>query len=995
MVKHLLGILLLLLACNMSAAEVLHDISTGSLHIAGNSTENYIVTGSTTENYIDVDAGYTGTITFRKLSIVIASGAQSPVTFHGVDNASNLSPVSNVDIVLEGKNYLEYAGFDGAAVMQVDQGTQINIRAITTWNNYSGTLEARQKQDNGGAAIGARNHLKSVAGAEAVDTVNVQVVGDCTDTKVTAAGGNIVISSGVVTVCGSHGAGIGGGMGTFYDGIIVIYGGVVNASTIYDSAGIGSGCPTGEGVINCCTANSAVVILPPARVSAQGKGASAMGGAGIQSFTKLGVAGVKHILYFGDPYQPKITVRTEDYAPNAAIYADLSEYEVSELVSQVVSIERLNMQKVRFGATDSDGLYTFRGLLSTPTTFSTDANSTGMGTYGMPYTPKEVVLTAAGEVVLEILKMNLSLEPWVSIPLEEGYSATKARENAFCIKLRYNPLSPMTNVRFGLAKGIATDFKEIIFLASDSATTISTPTTFTHGDVYYIKIPLKQHKLIGLYRDSLQIAGTWENTTTDFSVPISQLVIKRVHADICDGDSVVLRDTVCKTTGEYLRPYQSVDGNDSIILLDLRVHSTYAFYDTLKLCQDDLPYTWRDKVLEETMKSGDYVYQHQNAQGCDSTVYLNLRVIPSGITQESRTICATDLPLTWRDTTFAVGTKSGLYVLDRSHDPQCPLRYELSLTVNPAVVNHLYDEVPMDSVYEKYNFHYTAPRTLDSVVLQQDLQTIHGCDSTVILHLKILRPPFLTRLQPLPIISSEQDSFQVAYKYSFLLYHPDSIVVVFDEKARKAGFVNTATYADVGSVTIPLPKRVVPDIYQCEVQFVKGRYRDVHPLEFMVRYPASVLEQHWNDVLALRDATGNGGFRFEEYQWYKNDSPLAGETQSYLYVGPEETLDFEGKYSVLIRRVGEENKIFTCSFTPTVHHESQSYPTLVETDESMQMPIRAKAQVAVYNLAGICISRRTLTADNNQLLAPSVSGSYLVRIVFENNDVVTYKMIVR
>ena len=244
------------------AATIPWNIATASLTVSGTSTDDYIITGTTTTNFVVVNAGYQGIITLSDVNISL-SGTDSPIDIKGQNNRSNLTPVSNVGIILEGNNILRYAGIGGCA-FQVEQGAQINISAIDPSDNASGKLEATVTTPNGGAGIGALSRSGSTNEA----TATVTIIGGCTS-QVTA-GGNIVISSGTVTARGGHGAGIGGGYQSYYDGMIVIYGGVVNASTIVHAAGIGSGCPNGTGVTPCYTPNSAIIVLPPAQITATG-----------------------------------------------------------------------------------------------------------------------------------------------------------------------------------------------------------------------------------------------------------------------------------------------------------------------------------------------------------------------------------------------------------------------------------------------------------------------------------------------------------------------------------------------------------------------------------------------------------------------------------------------------------------------------------------------------------------------------------------------------
>ena len=143
--------------------------------------------------------------------------------------------------------------------------------------------------------------------------------------------------------------------------MIVIYGGIVNATTIRHSAGIGSGCPTGIGLVTEYAPNSAIVAIPPAVVSAQGAG----GSDGQTVLPELGLAGTKVRVYIGDPAKPDIKVYTEDYLPDANVYVDLSQDpDIKSVVTATVNASLLDINQVLFGSTDASGKSTSSGIVS-------------------------------------------------------------------------------------------------------------------------------------------------------------------------------------------------------------------------------------------------------------------------------------------------------------------------------------------------------------------------------------------------------------------------------------------------------------------------------------------------------------------------------------------------------------------------------------------------------------------------------------------------------
>ena len=720
---HKLFVLFLLLTAGMglnAQTTITHNIGTGNLIIAGNSTDNYIITGTTTTNYVRVETGYHGVITLRNLNITLAAGNISPIAVKGQNNCSNLTPVSNVDIILEGNNVLSYLGSQGCAAFQVEQGTQINISENPCTR---GTLTATVSTNNAnnGAGIGALNRLFNTNEV----TAPAVVIGNCPPTysPVVTAGGNIVISSGTITARGGHGAGIGGGFRSYYDGMIVIYGGIVHTSTYYHGAGIGSGCPNGWGVQDTCyTPNSTIIALPPAQISAIGADGS------YTPRTNLGLAGTNYIIYIGDTAKPLVTVRTDDFEPYADIYVDLSQNpNIAGVFNAIIPQNRLDITKVKFGQTNASGLFQFHGTFNNNTTFFTDAISSQPSTLGRPYSPETVQLSSGGTVVLKRMLMNISLFPFPSIPLVEGYAAPQAFANACRLKITYNDAVPMTNIVFDIAGGAASDFSatDIKFYASDSTTLISPPTTLSRGNTIYAVIPLKTGKLTGYYTDIFRFIGNWNGSSTGY---IRQTVGQYVyHIDttknICLGDSVLFNGKYYKETGFYYDTLQTGLGCDSIIAFHLVVHfPETSIYDTICLGDSIL---FGGKYYNQT---GIYTDSLKMVWGCDSIVNLHLLVSFSD-TNLYDTICSSDSVL--------FGGKyynqTGIYVDTFQMAFGCDSIATLNLLVNVSNDKIIYDTICVSNLpYQLYGFNVS-----DSGYYSRTIANAVGCDSLISLYLTV------------------------------------------------------------------------------------------------------------------------------------------------------------------------------------------------------------------------------------------------------------------
>jgi hypothetical protein len=721
--KHLTSfiVLSLCMCANLaSAAVVNHDISTACLTIPASSTDEYVITGSTTSNYVIVEFGWKGTITLKNCTFDFynTSGYNSPIRITGKDNLLNSDPSrTNVNIVLEGDNYIYNDGY-GRACIQVDQGAQINISAIEPCDNSSGTLTAIQNGRGGGAAIGSLNRSGSN-----METTASAIISGGRGEDITA-GGNIVISSGTITAKGGHGAGIGGGYLSWYDGMIVVYGGVVNASAYSHSAGIGSGCPKGNGVESAYAPNSAIIALPPAQITAYGASDNYM------SAEASGLAGTKVRVYIGDPNQPAITVRTVDYTPNANIYFDLSQDpDIYRVVTTTIDPDMLDINSVLLGKTDASGVYSTTGSLINSTTFYTDAASE---TNGSPYLSVTKTLPNGGSVEFPMLQTQFSIQSKASTLLEPGYTEQEARDAATVFKISYNDNDPMTNLTFDLASGSSTTFMNPIFLASDSATVVSAPTVLKKGDVYYIVVPIQQGQAQKIHTDVLRILGVWKGSSTDYiRQVINQFVAKLENVYICEGDSyyfngenlteagvytdVSTESTTCATTSSI---------NEAIRLI---VTPPKSSIEQMTICDNELPFKWNDTIFDVGTQSGTYERSFVVA-GCDSIATLNLVVNKTYNIERYDTICAGEA-YRWNDSSYV---KTGSYTQSFTTEHGCD-----SIVTLHLIVGDLYNIEWSDTICDGEVLTWNDSTYAKTGYYTQSFVSQYGCDSIVTLHLTV------------------------------------------------------------------------------------------------------------------------------------------------------------------------------------------------------------------------------------------------------------------
>lgn len=321
-----------------------------------------------------------------------------------------------------------------------------------------------------------------------------------------------------------------------------------------------------------------------------------------------------------------------------------------------------------------------------------------------------------------------------------------------------------------------------------------------------------------------------------------------------------------------------------------------------------------------------YVGYYPNFAGCDSTSTLHLKVWP-------------EIPDTYR------------------HDSIC--------SDSSIVVNGLRYNTPLDNKV---------------IVMKSE----HGCDSIMYLTLTV-NQRIRTDVDDLPYQCADGNVFYLTYDVHEGQY--DSLCIHFSTPELR----DTTIYnPSETSVAIPYPATILPGHYMATLEFYQfccGIYRIERAVD--IRYRSSIVEQKWNDVLAVTNSKYNGGYTFTRYQWYKNGDKLQGETGSYLY----QPLDPSATYYVELTRP-DGVMIATCPIQPEARSVADGYPTIVKVGERIVARAEKKMTVRFYTMTGAVYSTQTFSIGDVSLVTPNHSGVYVVKTTEEDGTSRTQYMIV-
>ncbi len=186
--------------------------------------------------------------------------------------------------------------------------------------------------------------------------------------------------------------------------------------------------------------------------------------------------------------------------------------------------------------------------------------------------------------------------------------------------------------------------------------------------------------------------------------------------EICPYDTLIWENQKIFSEGIYTANYQSMNGCDSILKLEVIVLPEYFYYDTLSICSGDT-LEWQGEYY---YTQGNYEKLFQTVKGCDSIYYLNLNVKSSYNFEEKLSICEGD-SLEWQGKFYK---KSGNYKKKYQTIYGCDSIYNLTLEVNENY--YIEEEI---SVCQEEIIEWQGLILSESGEYFAEYKTVFNCDS--------------------------------------------------------------------------------------------------------------------------------------------------------------------------------------------------------------------------------------------------------------------------
>jgi gliding motility-associated-like protein len=211
-------------------------------------------------------------------------------------------------------------------------------------------------------------------------------------------------------------------------------------------------------------------------------------------------------------------------------------------------------------------------------------------------------------------------------------------------------------------------------------------------------------------------------------VTVNPLFNDTLPVSVCQGASYTLGTQTFSTAGYHPVVFPSISGCDSTVVLNLTLLPNLTNNQTVHICQG-ATYTFAGNTLST---SGTYTQVLQTASGCDSTINLSLIVDPILTANIQAAIC--------QGGSYTFGTQTlttaGNYSRTIQTQAGCDSIINLTLAVNPV----LSSSSSMTFCQGESTLFYGQTLT-NTGVYSHTLQTVAGCDSVVTLNLTVYPIP--------------------------------------------------------------------------------------------------------------------------------------------------------------------------------------------------------------------------------------------------------------
>ena len=441
---------------------------------------------------------------------------------------------------------------------------------------------------------------------------------------------------------------------------------------------------------------------------------------------------------------------------------------------------------------------------------------------------------------------------------------------------------------------------------------------------------------------------------------------------ICEGEKYTWEGIDYTTEDDYTRTFTTVHGCDSIVTLQLRLWPRYDNVIDEQTRYTGESFTWQGTTYTEEV---EVTRTLTTIHGCDSIVTLVLRFYDKKIETRDVTVnlCEGESYNFYGEILSEKTEKTVTRIGD-----EADTIVTLQLFVWPSYHVDVRDTMLNGQPYILEDQEFTHPG-----VHTWATTTAHDCDSIVTLYL-------------------EENNVSIIYFESAEACDANSLLemmVQYTGVVDSTGIILRNDQSILYEARVPMPSDgffhipIPPGTRSCICNvtlYFHGMIAAQAETSALLHYPSSVLEQAWNDVIAVLTHDYNGGYDFVAFQWYENGVLLPGETKSYLY----RPLIMGGEYSAMLTEA-DGTKMMTCPLTATSQTDLTLYPTVVQPNQMIRCTVAEEAEITIYDAMGRAVLKQSLTTGENLFNAPSGTGVFTAKVRLHSGNEKTYKLIIR
>lgn len=448
-----------------------------------------------------------------------------------------------------------------------------------------------------------------------------------------------------------------------------------------------------------------------------------------------------------------------------------------------------------------------------------------------------------------------------------------------------------------------------------------------------------------------------------------------------DTDPVVLFPTEGDTIDAVLTVMR--DGDEECMdVLPFRVAVPAIVHDTVRETMELCGYV---EFVESDFKPGDTITMKETDEhGCETVHIAYVVWAVTDTVDSAATICAGDVFDFYGEPLTEAGVHlHGIKYAGRGECDSVVVRLALS------VIEPVYAEAEAVSICEGDEYDFNGKKLTEAGLYHDTVRTVAGCDSviyTLDLSVTELDVDIPARVEAcadsgvahIPFTANGADI--VSYRMEF----------------GSAGVPPAEGDVEGDAVAVQLPDSLRPGIYEATLTLVERECGEkALPVELAVQYPAGIVRQKWNNVLAVLNENYNGGYRFDTFQWYKDGVLLDGEYSPVLYI-PYGQLDTASYYQVEMMRVGDGAILKCCPVWPVHKDEAQfaAAPTVLSGGGVVHAVSSGSGVARLYTSGGARVADFDLQPGDNRLPMPTVSGVYLLSVELDGGYRAVEKIVV-